>query len=437
MKINNFNKTGYDKVKELNSYLKENHGVKVSGFHPKAKLEKVREQAQQHVITLRNTNKKFNLDPEYAKYLGVRDVIDVILESGLYADSPALEGMKSEIYANVQNLMDSGYTMDEASKQCMNNFRQDSRYAYDDEFVLPIVLKAAKDYMESCGSKHESVEEELTEEPNTDLNEYLLRELAKECGVDIEDNTSLEAIEEKIGLFAEVSGKSRDAVVGFLNGLEEDAVVGGIQMFGKKVAEQNKFTGARKDAIAAGKGEFEVDGKTYKITGDTSDEEEQVKKESMFDDIIDDMLAEEVNVEEAEVIMAARALADDVQDMVARLGKMVNEDLPAIQDQMRAELGAEVAASFQDSMVSAVDGHLAQTKATKQSMDDAIGMLSGEAPMDSGMMADEPMDAPVDSMDAEVDAMAEPDAIDVNDPAAAGPEEEPLGRAPVDAPEGV
>lgn len=437
MKINNFNKTGYDKVKELNSYLKENHGVKVSGFHPKAKLEKVREQAQQHVITLRNTNKKFNLDPEYAKYLGVRDVIDVILESGLYADSPALEGMKSEIYANVQNLMDSGYTMDEASKQCMNNFRQDSRYAYDDEFVLPIVLKAAKDYMESCGSKHESVEEELTEEPNTDLNEYLLRELAKECGVDIEDNTSLEAIEEKIGLFAEVSGKSRDAVVGFLNGLEEDAVVGGIQMFGKKVAEQNKFTGARKDAIAAGKDEFEVDGKTYKITGDTSDEEAQAKKESMFDDIIDDMLAEEVNVEEAEVIMAARALADDVQDMIARLGKMVNEDLPAIQDQMRAELGAEVAASFQDSMVSAVDGHLAQTKATKQSMDDAIGMLSGEAPMDSGMMADEPMDAPVDSMDAEVDAMAEPDTMDVNDPAAAGPEEEPLGRAPVDAPEGV
>ena len=433
MKINNFNKTGFEKVKELNAYLKENHGVKVSGFHPKAKLEQVREQAQQHVITLRNTNKKFNLDPEYAKYLGVRDVIDVILESGLYADSPALAGMKEEIYANVQNLMDSGYTMDEASKQCMNNFRQDSRYAYDDEFVLPIVLKAAKDYMESCGSKHESVGEELTEEPNTDLNEYLLRELAKECGVDIEDATSLEAIEEKIGLFAEVSGKSRDAVVGFLNGLEEDAVVGGIQMFGKKVAEQNKFTGARKDAIAAGKDEFEVDGKTYKITGDTSDEEAQAKKESMFDDIIDDMLAEEVNVEEAEVIMAARALADDVQDMIARLGKMVNEDLPAIQDQMRAELGAEVAASFQDSMVSAVDGHLAQTKATKQSMDDAIGMLSGEAPMDSGMMADEPMGEPMPVADEPMEP-AQDDAMDVNDPAAAGPEEEPLGRAPVDAP---
>ena len=428
MKINNFNKTGLDKVKELNSYLKENHGVKVSGFHPKSRLEQVREQAQAHVITLRNSNKKFNLDPEYAKYLGVKDVIDVMLEEGLYADSPAVAGMKEELYATVQNLMDSGYTMDEASKECMNKFRQDSRYAYDDEFVLPIVLKAAKDYMESCGGTHESVEEASKSE----INEFLLRELAKECGVALEDQTSMEAIEEKINMFAEISGKSRDAVVGFLNNLEEDAVVPGIQMFGKKVAEQNKFTGARKDAISQGKDSFEVDGKMFKITGDTSDEEEQAN-ESMFIDIIDDMLAEEVNVEEAEVIMAARALADDVQDMVARLGKMVNEDLPAIQDQMRAELGAEVAAGFQDSMVSAVDGHLAQTKATKQMMDDAIGTLSGDAPMDSGMMADEPMGEPMPVADEPMEPAVD-DAMDVNDPAAAGPEEEPLGRAPVDAP---
>ena len=428
MKINNFNKTGLDKVKELNSYLKENHGVKVSGFHPKSRLEQVREQAQAHVITLRNSNKKFNLDPEYAKYLGVKDVIDVMLEEGLYADSPAVAGMKEELYATVQNLMDSGYTMDEASKECMNKFRQDSRYAYDDEFVLPIVLKAAKDYMESCGGTHESVEEASKSE----INEFLLRELAKECGVALEDQTSMEAIEEKLNMFAEISGKSRDAVVGFLNNLEEDAVVPGIQMFGKKVAEQNKFTGARKDAISQGKDSFEVDGKMFKITGDTSDEEEQAN-ESMFTDIIDDMLAEEVNVEEAEVIMAARALADDVQDMVARLGKMVNEDLPAIQDQMRAELGAQVAAGFQDSMVSAVDGHLAQTKATKQMMDDAIGTLSGDAPMDSGMMADEPMGEPMPVADEPMEPAVD-DAMDVNDPAAAGPEEEPLGRAPVDAP---
>ena len=56
-----------------------------------------------------------------------------------------------------------------------------------------------------------------------------------------------------------------------------DAVVGGIQMFGKKVAEQNKFTGARKDAIAAGKDEFEVDGKKYPVKSVDKDDKENAK----------------------------------------------------------------------------------------------------------------------------------------------------------------
>ena len=427
MRINNFNKTGFQKVKDLNAYLTENHGVKVNGFHPKARLEKVREQAEQHIITLRNTNKQFNLDPEYAKYLGVKDVIDVMLEEGMYAESPAMSEMMYEISETCKSLMDSGYTVDEASAECMNKFRQDPRYAYDDSFVLPIVLKAAKDYMESCGSAHESVETDVQPLPETDMTEFLFKEMAREVGMEIENVDTLKAIEEKINMFAEISGKSRDAVVGFLNDLEEDAVPGGIQMFGAKVAEQNKFTGARKDAIAKGQDSFEVDGKLFKITGDTSDEEEQAN-ESMFDDIITDMLAEEVEVEQAEVIMAARALADDVQGQIARLGKMVNEDLPAIADQMRAEMGAQVAQSFADSMTAAVDGHLTATKATKQAMDDAIGSITGEAPIVPAM-TDEPMDAPVEPM------VDEPmDAVDVNEPAAAGPEEEPLGRAPVDAP---
>ena len=196
-----------------------------------------------------------------------------MLEEGMYAESPAAQAMKAEVEETTKQLMDSGYTVDEASKECMNRFRQDPRYAYDDEFVLPIVLKAAKDYYESSCSSHESIEM-----PQTELNEFLLSELAKECGVEISDVDSLKAIDEKIDAFAEVTGKSRDAVVGFLNGLEEEAVVGGIQMFGKKVAEQNKFTGARKDAIAQGKDSFEVDGKVFKVTGDTSDEEEQANK---------------------------------------------------------------------------------------------------------------------------------------------------------------
>jgi plasmid stabilization system protein ParE len=424
MRITNFKKTGSAKFKELNGYLKENHGVKITGFHSRNKLENVREQAEAHVVRLRNTNKKFNLDPEYAKYLGVKDVIDVMLEEGMYVESPAMQEMKQMINDGIQQLMDSGYTVDEASAECMNRFRQDSRFAHDDEFVLPIVLKAAKDYMEACGMKSE----DAPQFPSTDISEFLFKEMAREVGMELDNVDTLKAIEEKLGMFAEVSGKSRDAVVGFLNGLEEDAVGNGIQMFGKKVSEQNKFTGARKDAIAQGKDEFEVDGETYKITGDTKDEKKQAK-ESMFDDIIDDMISEST-VEEAEVVMAARALSDDIQDQIERLGRMQNEDIPAIADQMRAEFGAEAAQSFGNAMNAALEAHLGNSKSTKAEMDNAIGTITGEAPAsapagDMGLGNPEaPMDMPADDM-----PMDEP--VD-NLPAAAGPEEEPLGRAPVE-----
>ena len=413
MKIANFNQTPLDRIKAMNDYLKENHGVKVSGFHTKNKLETVREKAEMHVVRLRNTNKKFNIDPEYAKYLGVRDVIDTMLEEGVYADSPALEGMRQELNAEVQNLMDGGYTVDEACAETMNRYRQDPRYAYDDEFVLPIVIKAAKAYESSCN--RESIE--------SDINEPVLRELAKEVGIDLETVENYDAIEEKLGTFADVSGKSRDAVVGFLNGLELDSITPGIQMFGAKIGEQNKFTGARQDAIEKGEKEFEVDGKTYKVSGDTSDEKAQAKKESkMFDDIVDDMIAEEVEVEQAEVVMAIRALADDVQNHIERIGRMVNEDIPAIADQMVAEFGVEQAGQIKDQMEQALQALLDANKVGKDGVDAVVGQLTG---MGSLADAGAPMDAPVD---APVDAEAPVDNV----PAAAGPEEEPLGRAEVE-----
>ena len=49
------------------------------------------------------------------------------------------------------------------------------------------------------------------------------------------------------------------------------------------VEEGNDFTQARKDAIAAGKTSFKCGGKTYKVTGDTSDEKKQVKEGSKPD----------------------------------------------------------------------------------------------------------------------------------------------------------
>jgi hypothetical protein len=433
MFLKEFNQKGASKIAKVNKMLKEEFGVslKTTGFPKKAKLDSLLESAGKSINLIKSTNTKFQQEPEYAKFLGIKDVVETMINEGMYADSPAHSEMKEMINASVCNLMDSGYTMDEACGECMNQYRMDSRFAYDDEHVMPIILSAAKDYMESCGMKHESIEEEGEYIPETDLNDSLLRELAKECGVELSGTESLEAIEEKLESFAKVTEKSRDAVVGFLNGLEEDAVGNGIKMFGAKVAEQNKFTGARKDAIAKGEKKFTVDGEEYDVTGDTKDEKKN--EGTMFDSLVDDMINEELegtSVEEAEVVMAVRALADDIQDHVEEIGRMANESIPAIADQMRGEMGAQAAATFADSVNGLLATYIEASKSAKAGIDNAIGGLIGAGTVvnsDDMGLGDT---ADLGAAPAEV-GLEEP-VMDVNVPAAAGPEEEPLGRNPVE-----
>ena len=153
----------------------------------------------------------------------------------------------------------------------------------------------------------------------------------------------------------------------------------------------------------------------------------------MFDDIINDILAEEfegTTVEEAEVVMAIRALVDDIQDNVERLGRMKNEDIPAIADQLKNEKGLQQAQQFKDQAEQILDDTLNSAKAGKEGIDGLIATITGEG----GALAEPmPMDAPDmdDMMEPEVDDI-EDIAMDDNEPAGAGPEEEPLGRAPIE-----
>jgi hypothetical protein len=485
MQLNEFNQSPIKKIAKINAVLKEHFGISVgTGFPKRKKLETVLESAETAIIKLRGSNKKFQLEADYAKFLGIRDIVETMLNEGMYAESPAYMSMKAMVEETVRNLMDRGYTMDEATKECMNRYRMDDRFAYDDDHVMPIVITAAKKYMEECGSGYM---EETSLMPETDMGEMLIRELAREVGIKLEGMTSYDALEEKLAQFAEASGKSRDAVVGFLNSLDENSIQGGIQMFGRKIGEQNAFVNARRNAIKAGEKKFTVGGKEFEVTGNTKDEmmgesagEEKpficvhakhgkcevyadttygaAKKaaakwkmkntagidvhradithstasvgENFLDSLVNELLNEEVDVEQAEVVMAVRALADDIQDQVERIGRMINEDLPAIVDQMRSEMGADAAQAFMDNATGVLNAHLESAKTAKTGMDGAVGQLTGEAPA-APAMGDTGLDDTATDLDAPAEEPAADAEMDTNEPAAAGPEDEPLGRASI------
>ena len=181
--------------------------------------------------------------------------------------------------------------------------------------------------------------------------------------------------------------------------------------------EGNEFIGARLAAIKAGKKEFEVDGKKYKVTGDTSQEKKQKTNENVVT---------EGAIEGSELIMAAKSMVDKYDAMIQDIGEMLNEELTPLVDKIRDEMGTEVAETYLSTMTDALNNTMNIMKEDRMLADDASRILTGEvppAPMGEPAPMDAPMDLPADEMPMEPieDEFAAA-------PAAQGGEEQPVGR---------
>jgi hypothetical protein len=144
----------------------------------------------------------------------------------------------------------------------------------------------------------------------------------------------------------------------------------------------------------------------------------------------------EAEVEQAESIIAAKGFSQELQDMVEKLGRLVNEDLPAVTDQMRDAYGADVAAGFENTVGQTLSGVMDSLKGSKQEVDKAVdsiatgGMPSAATDMESPEVNDLDMGGEEGDLDLDLDMG---DELDIGDDlggadAAAG-DEEPLGRA--------
>lgn len=145
----------------------------------------------------------------------------------------------------------------------------------------------------------------------------------------------------------------------------------------------------------------------------------------------------EAEVEQAESLIAAKSFSQELQDMVEKLGRLVNETLPAVVEQMRDAYGADVATGFENTVSGTLNGVMDSLKSSKQEIDNSVstvssgGMPAASTDMDDYAGDDVAADAGGDvdlDLDADVDLDLDADALGGND-AAAGPEDEPLGRA--------
>ena len=425
MNVNQFNTSNLDRLGKIQKYLVENYDINVGKVLPQKKLDKAYRAVEQRIANLRNKGSKFQLDPNYGMNIMVRDALGIMITEGLYYEGENYRKLMDELYEYSCSLAESGDDYDTVMASAGKKY--DVMPArYPKEMVLAALAEQLKPMYEIApavagamragamgfgagagagltgGSVNlESEINELENPPVDDDNP--LRYLDKEGNYDNETDRK----------FAYIMGKALGKQDYYKFSLSE--LFAELESIDVKMADALEQEYIRH---AKAKGVQPVSFKESK---------EPSSFDIFLDEVVDSMVTEEIagtSVEEAEVVMAARALSNDIQDHIERIGRMVNEDLPAISDSMAHEFGVEKARSFKDGMEQLLSSTLEANKAAKEGIDGILSGITGEGDIGGGMM-DEPADDMMDEPALDDVPLDDFDGAD----AEAGPMDEPLGRA--------
>jgi hypothetical protein len=135
-------------------------------------------------------------------------------------------------------------------------------------------------------------------------------------------------------------------------------------------------------------------------------------------------LREASEVQQAQVVLASQDMVDQVQKMSEQVSAMQFKDLPALVDQIKNEVGVDQAMQFNGDASAALSGLLQNLQGSKQQLEAALGVVTGQAPQVPGEDMTAPMpggeevavdaEVPVpggeEDIDAEMDANMEPAA---------------------------
>ena len=137
----------------------------------------------------------------------------------------------------------------------------------------------------------------------------------------------------------------------------------------------------------------------------------------------------------SEAVLAAKDIVDSIQDMLEKISKVQNEQVPALIDTIRDQIGSEQAEAFKGSISPTLTELYTALSTARESSDTAVRVLSGEQVADTAMsmggddFGTEPGAdlgaAPESDMDSDLGAPPE-DGFDATDAAVGGEEE--LGR---------
>ena len=98
-------------------------------------------------------------------------------------------------------------------------------------------------------------------------------------------------------------------------------------------------------------------------------------------------LKEASEIQQAQVVLAAQDMVDQVQKMIEQVSAMQFKDLPALVDSIRNDLGMDQAQQFNNDCTAALQGLIQGLQGSKTQLETAQGVLTGQAPVVPGQDA--------------------------------------------------
>jgi uncharacterized protein YukE len=139
----------------------------------------------------------------------------------------------------------------------------------------------------------------------------------------------------------------------------------------------------------------------------------------------------ETEVSQAEVMMSSKEFAQELQEMIEKIGRLQNEDLPPVTDRMRETYGTESSSAFQTQIYGALQGVMDALYTAKNQVDDAVTSMASTGQVTASVDMDKDVEADMGDMEGEMPDVEEPsaDLDNLGDEFGGAEEEEPLGRS--------
>ena len=137
-------------------------------------------------------------------------------------------------------------------------------------------------------------------------------------------------------------------------------------------------------------------------------------------------MLKESEVQQAQVVLAAQDMVDKMQSMLEDTTELQFKELPALVDSIKNQVGLDQAQQFNTDASAALAGLVQNLQGAKQQLEQALGVVTGQAPSPTSAGADIGADLGADlGADAGAELAAGADDLDDLDAAAADAAAEP------------